>query len=54
MGDSKFTIGDGKYHLDVRGRGSQACRLKNSIIIQNAISLFPIRCHFQILNKRQT
>ena len=53
-GDSKFEMGDGKCPLDVRGRGSKACTLKNSIILQNAISLFPRCCHIQILNNTQT
>ena len=53
-GDSKFKAGDGKRSLDVRGEGAKAWTLKNSIIVQNAISLFPVYCHFQILNNTQT
>ena len=53
-GDSKFEMGDGKRPLEVRGRRSNAGTLKNSTIVQNAISLFPICCHFQILHNTQT
>ena len=49
-GDSKLKMGDGKGW-----RGSKNAKmLRKLIIIQNAISLFPICFHFEILNNTQT
>ena len=52
--DSKLKMGDEKRPLDVRGGGDQrsGCK-KQSIFVKNAISLFPVCCHFQILNNTQ-
>ena len=48
-------MGDGKRSLDVReGEGVKGQDVKILDILQNAISFFPICCHFQILNNTQT
>ena len=52
-GDSKLEMGNGKRPLDIRGGGVKVWMLKSPIIVENEISLFPISCHFQILNNTQ-